>query len=407
MSIITGLSGNEIFCLKRQGFTPGDLVIGNSVISLGVVNTIGSGIQTLIGGEVTPITKLIHEGRQRAYARMVKEATQHGGIGITGVSNELIFHGSNVEFLSIGSCIHQAGDKTEHLEFSSSADGQALYCQIDSGFKPRQFVFGNVAYSIGLGGGLLGGLKSLARGEIKEYSRIFNETRHLALKRIKDEARQVGANAVIGITTSIIPLAAMQEMVMIGTASHHPALPDVYRQNPITSDLTNEEMWNLVNDGYMPVQLVLGVSVYSLGLIGSIVSSFKSLVRGEIKELTTLIYEAREEALKHIEADAQRCGADHVVGIKTYVYDLGGGIIEFMAIGTAIKKMPNVHTLSENLIPQAIIRDQDTFIRTIPNASVSSLNQPKNNSSAVGVAVGFIPLVLYFLWVFFSIVSRF
>lgn len=407
MSIITGLSGNEIFCLKRQGFTPGDLVIGNSVISLGVVNTIGSGIQTLIGGEVTPITKLIHEGRQRAYARMVKEATQHGGIGITGVSNELIFHGSNVEFLSIGSCIHQAGDKTEHLEFSSSADGQALYCQIDSGFKPRQFVFGNVAYSIGLGGGLLGGLKSLARGEIKEYSRIFNETRHLALKRIKDEARQVGANAVVGITTSIIPLAAMQEMVMIGTASHHPALPDVYRQNPITSDLTNEEMWNLVNDGYMPVQLVLGVSVYSLGLIGSIVSSFKSLVRGEIKELTTLIYEAREEALKHIEEDAQRCGADQVVGIKTYVYDLGGGIIEFMAIGTAIKKIPNVHTLSENLIPQAIIRDQDTFIRTIPNASVSSLNQPKNNSSAVGVAVGFVPLVLYFLWIFFKIVSHF
>ncbi len=407
MSIITGLSGNEIFCLKRQGFTPGDLVIGNSVISLGVVNTIGSGIQTLIGGEVTPITKLIHEGRQRAYARMVKEATHHGGIGITGVSNELIFHGSNVEFLSIGSCIHQAGDKTEHLEFSSSADGQALYCQIDSGFKPRQFVFGNVAYSIGLGGGLLGGLKSLARGEIKEYSRIFNETRHLALKRIKDEARQVGANAVVGITTSIIPLAAMQEMVMIGTASHHPALPDVYRQNPITSDLTNEEMWNLVNDGYMPVQLVLGVSVYSLGLIGSIVSSFKSLVRGEIKELTTLIYEAREEALKHIEEDAQRCGADLVVGIKTYVYDLGGGIIEFMAIGTAIKKIPNVHTLSENLIPQAIIRDQDTFIRTIPNASISSLNQPKNNSSAVGVAVGFVPLVLYFLWIFFKVVSHF
>jgi uncharacterized protein YbjQ (UPF0145 family) len=407
MSIITGLSGNEIFCLKRQGFTPGDLVIGNSVISLGVVNTIGSGIQTLIGGEVTPITKLIHEGRQRAYARMVKEATHHGGIGITGVSNELIFHGSNVEFLSIGSCIHQAGNKTEHLEFSSSADGQALYCQIDSGFKPRQFVFGNVAYSIGLGGGLLGGLKSLARGEIKEYSRIFNETRHLALKRIKDEARQVGANAVVGITTSIIPLAAMQEMVMIGTASHHPALPDAYRQNPITSDLTNEEMWNLVNDGYMPVQLVLGVSVYSLGLIGSIVSSFKSLVRGEIKELTTLIYEAREEALKHIEEDAQRCGADLVVGIKTYVYDLGGGIIEFMAIGTAIKKIPNVHTLSENLIPQAIIRDQDTFIRTIPNASVSSLNQPKNNSSAVGVAVGFIPLVLYFLWIFFKVVSHF
>ncbi len=402
MSIITGLSGSEIFCLKRQGFTPGDLVIGNSVISLGVLNSIGSGIQTLIGGEITPITNLIHEGRQRAYARMVKEATQRGGIGITGVSNELIFHGSNVEFLSIGSCIHKAGDKTDRLEFSSSADGQALYCQIDSGFTPRQFVFGNVAYSIGVGGGILGIFRSLARGEVKEYSRIFNETRHLALKRIKDEARQVGANAVVGITTSILPLAAIQEMVMIGTASHHPALPDIYRQSPITSDLTNEEMWNLVNDGYMPVQLVLGVSVYSLGLIGSITSSLKSLVRGEIKELTTLIYEAREEALKHIQADADRCGADHVVGIKTYVYDLGGGIIEFMAIGTAVKKMPQVHTVSEMLLPQAIIRDQDTFIRTIPNVFASSLNKPTNASSSVSVATGAVSVILGFLWLLFT-----
>jgi uncharacterized protein YbjQ (UPF0145 family) len=157
-----------------------------------------------------------------------------------------------------------------------------------------------------------------------------------------------------------------------------------------------------VNDGYMPVQLVLGVSVYSLGLIGSITSSLKSLVRGEIKELTTLIYEAREEALKHIEEDAKRCGADHVVGIKTYVYDLGGGIIEFMAIGTAVKKIPNVHTVSEMLLPQAIIRDQDTFIRTIPNVFASSLNKPTNASSSVSVATGAISVVFGFLWLLFT-----
>ena len=31
--------------------------------------------------------------------------------------------------------------------------------------------------------GLIGGLKTMARGEIKEFSDIFNKTRHLALKR--------------------------------------------------------------------------------------------------------------------------------------------------------------------------------------------------------------------------------
>ncbi len=406
MAIITGLSGNEIFCLQRQGLTPGDLVIGNSVISLGLIGSIGSGLKTLVGGEVAQVTRIIHEGRQRAYTRMVEEAKRHGGVGITGVSNELVMHGTNIEFLAIGSCIHRAGVKAEQLEFSTSADGQALYCQSDAGFEPKQFVFGNVAYSIGLGGGLIGSLRSLARGEIKEFSQIFNETRHLALKRIKAEAREVGANAVIGIQTSILPFVGIQEMVMIGTASEHPALPEGFRQSPITSDLTNEEMWNLIHQGYMPLQLVLGVSVYSLGLVGGITSFLKSFVRGEISELTTLIYEARERALAHIAEDARRCNADQVVGIKTYVYNLGGGIIEFLAIGTAVKKMPGVGTHSDILLPQAIIRDQDTFINTAETTLGSSLNQPTNSTNFVAIFVGFGVFSIWLLFVLFQIFLR-
>ncbi|MBW4469963.1 MAG: heavy metal-binding domain-containing protein [Stenomitos rutilans HA7619-LM2] len=403
MAIITGLSGNEIFCLQRQGLTPGDLVIGNSVISLGLIGSISSGLKTLFGGEVHQVTRIIHEGRQRAYARMVAEAKRHGGVGITGVANELVLHGTNVEFLAIGSCLHHAEARTETLEFSTAADGQALYCQMDAGFEPKRFVFGNVAYSIGLGGGLIGILKSLQRGEIKEFSQIFNETRHLALKRIKAEAREAGANAVVGIKTSILPFAGMQEMVMIGTASKHPALPIGFNQNPITSDLTNDEMWGLMNQGYMPIQLVLGVSVYSLGLVGGITSFFKSFVRGEIQEVTTLIYEAREEALAHIAEEARRCSADQVVGIKTYVYNLGGGIIEFMAIGTAVKKMPGVGTHSETLPPQAIIRDQDTFINTAEATNVSSLNQPTNTKNAVTTFVGFGVFALWLIFIFLRV----
>ncbi|MEH2375087.1 heavy metal-binding domain-containing protein [Nostoc sp.] len=375
MVAISGLSGNEIFCLRQQGMYPGDLVIGNSVFSLGIIGGIASGLKTIVGGEVSEVTSIIHEGRQKAYARMLAEAEKHGGIGITGVNNELVQQVGNVEFLSIGSCVHQNQEKAEKLEFSTSADGQELYCQIDAGFAPKKFVFGNVAYSIGLGGGILGSLKSLKRGEIKEFSTIFNQTRHLALKRIQSEAQNAGANAVVGIQTSIIPFAAMQEMVMIGTASYHPALTSGFSQSPITSDLTNQEMWSLINLGYMPLKLVLGVSVYSLGFVGGITSAFKSFVRGEINELTTLIYEAREQAIAHIATDAANSGADQVVGIKTYVYQLGSGIIEFMAIGTAIKKLPGVTTNSTNLIPQAIISDRDTFINTAEGTTLTKLNQ--------------------------------
>ncbi len=183
------------------------------------------------------------------------------------------------------------------------------------------------------------------------------------------------ANAVVGIRTTILPFGGMQEMVMIGTASRHAALPERHDKHPVTSDLTCEEMWNLVHIGYMPIQLVLGVSVYSMGFVGSIVAGFKSLVRGEIAELTSLIYEARENAIARLRADAELCGADDVVGIKTYVYALGSGIIEFMAIGTAVKKMPGLTTLSQTLPPQAVIQDKNTFINTAEKTIGTDLNK--------------------------------
>jgi len=228
---------------------------------------------------------------------------------------------------------------------------------------------------IGLGGSIAGAFRGLGRGEVKEYSEVFNTTRHLALERITAEARTVGANAVVGINTSIIPFQGMQEMVIIGTASHHPSLPAEYETMPVTSDMTNEEMWNMVHLGYMPLRLVLGVSVYSLGFVGGISALFKSFSRGEINELTTLIYDARENAIAHLMRDADMAGADDVVGIKTYVYQLGGGMIEFMAIGTAVKKMEGLTTLSENLPPQAIIRDQDTYINTAELSVGRDLNK--------------------------------
>ncbi len=374
MAVMTGLSGNEIYCLNKKGFKPGELTIGNCVYSMGFVGGIGAGINTFLGGEVTQVTEIIHQGRLYSYDRMLQHAGRNQATGITGVTSELIQHGNNIEFLSVASCLHRI-DGDSKFEFSTSSDGQELYCLMDCGFTPVKFAFGNVAYSIGIGGGLAGMFRGLQRGEITDYSEVFNTTRHLALQRIKNEARAVGANAVVGIQTTIVPFQGMQEMLMIGTAAHHPMLPPPETGEPVTSDLTCEEMWNLINLGYMPLQLVLGVSVYSIGLAGGISAALKSFTKGEINEMTTLIYEARENAIAHLQRDASAAGADDVVGIKTYVYSIGNGVIEFMAIGTAVKQMPGVGTVSDNLPPQAIIRDKDTFFNTAETALGKNLNE--------------------------------
>ena len=72
------------------------------------------------------IARLIEDGRKTAYKRMLQEAQTHGAVRITRVTSELIFHGSNIEFLSIGSAVH-ALDETKTSTFSTSADGQERY----------------------------------------------------------------------------------------------------------------------------------------------------------------------------------------------------------------------------------------------------------------------------------------
>jgi uncharacterized protein YbjQ (UPF0145 family) len=361
MGVMTGLSGNEMYCLRLKGYTPGGLVIGNSVHSMGFLGSLGAGLRNALGGEVAQVTNIIHEGRQQSYERMVKEATELGGIGITGVTSELKrFHG-NIEFLSVASCIHQEGAKEERIHFSTSGDGQELYCQLDAGYMPKKFVFGNVAYSIGVGGGIMGALKSMARGEVKEFSNIFNHTRHLALQRLVDDAVSIGANAVVGIETTVMPFQGIHEMMMLGTASHNPVLPPECSKNPITSDLTCAEMWNLTNMGYRPLKLVLGTAVYSLGIIGGLKAMLKSLSKGEIHDLTSMIYDAREHAIGLIADEATAIGADDVVGIKTHIHEMGG-LIEFLAIGTAVKHFDGVSTQTDMLPAQAIIKDKDTWV---------------------------------------------
>ncbi|MBI2805340.1 MAG: heavy metal-binding domain-containing protein [Planctomycetes bacterium] len=356
--IVSGFSGNEMFCLAEKGWAAGSIVIGNSVQSLGFVGGIASGLRTIAGGEIENLTQLITEGRHAAIERLEKEALSHGAHGVTGVTSDLRNLSGLREFIAIGSTIK--GKDYVGPFFTTACSGQDLYCQVDAGYDPRHFVMGNVAYALGVSRGFFGFLRGFAGGEVKEFSDMYNHTRHLALERLENEARERGANAVVDIHTHIIPLGAgAREMLMVGTASHQPAFGDL--ETPVTSELTGEELWNLARLGYAPMRLLLGTSVYSLGLARGIGAFFQGLGRGEVDGVTQLIYEARANCLEHIEKEAKAIGADLVIGIKVHIYEIGSSFVEVMAIGTAIKKMPGISTQTPILIPQAIIRDRDTF----------------------------------------------
>jgi uncharacterized protein YbjQ (UPF0145 family) len=360
MAKVTGLSGNEIYCLALKQYSPGELVVGNSVNSMGFLGSLGAGVGNMLGGEVPQVTQAIHEGRAAAFARMAGEAADQGASGVAGVSGELRSFNGSTEFLFVGSCVH-ARSPTRGL-FTSAGDAQELYCHMDAGYEPIQHVFGNVAYSMGVGGGLLGSLKALARGEIREFSDVFNRTRHAALDRVVAEAKRDKANAVVGIRTTIQPWAGTHEMMMAGTSAFNGALPASAVLNPVTSDLTGEELWSMTSLGYSPVKLLMSTSIYSLGLAGGFLAAFKSLQRGEISELTRLVHDAREIAIDRLKREADQLRAEDVVGVKTYISEIGHGLVEFMAIGTAVTKATGVAVATPTLPVQAIVRDRDTWV---------------------------------------------
>lgn len=80
-------------------------------------------------------------------------------------------------------------------------------------------VKGNTIQAKSIGKDIKAGLRNLAGGEIKEYTEMLAEAREVALKRMKDKAEKMGADAVINVhfmTSAIMGGAA--EILAYGTA---------------------------------------------------------------------------------------------------------------------------------------------------------------------------------------------
>ena len=101
-----------------------------------------------------------------------------------------------------------------------------------------------------------------------------------------------------------------------------------------TSDLTVNEFLLVKEAGFRPLGLVLGSSIYHVGL--QVARWGKSQ---ELDVLSQAMYHARELAMSRMEAEADALGADGIVGVRLEVEfkEFGSDIAEFIAIGTAVK----------------------------------------------------------------------
>ena len=105
-----------------------------------------------------------------------------------------------------------------------------------------------------------------------------------------------------------------------------------------TSDLSVNEFLLVREAGFRPLGLVLGSSIYHVGL-----QFTKWSKSEELLTLSQAMYHARELAMTRMEAEARALGADGIVGVRLEIEfkEFGEHIAEFVAVGTAVKADPD------------------------------------------------------------------
>lgn len=83
--------------------------------------------------------------------------------------------------------------------------------------------------------------------------------------------------------------------------------------------------------------LVRGNTVRARHIGHDFMAGIKNIVGGEIKEYTKLMAESREQCVARMLKEAEKLGADAIVGIRFVTSTVAQGAAELLVYGTAVK----------------------------------------------------------------------
>lgn len=162
--------------------------------------------------------------------------------------------------------------------------------------------------------------------ELTSISGAFNGARERALARLREEAALVGADAVVGVRIDDGEHEwagdGTVEFTAFGTAVR---LPEALRTGePVITDLSAQQYWQLARAGYRPVGVV-GISTVmyvgsgwrqnQVAAYGNRWFNLQGRKNQELPDFTRGFYEARETALGHLNRQASKLGAHGIVGV--------------------------------------------------------------------------------------------
>jgi uncharacterized protein YbjQ (UPF0145 family) len=201
-----------------------------------------------------------------------------------------------------------------------------------AGFEPAGQVFGAAVHGVGpgaryscpgapgpAGGGSPPGAATQVSGQGDAGSfaplvRAMDHARHTAIGRMLTECAELGGHGVVGVHVSrgAFPLGGHQ-FTVIGTAVRAPgAAPGPAA--PFTSDLTGQDFAKLIMAGWVPVGLVLGMSIGSRHDDRDTTRQARwNSGNAEVGAWSDLVSQSRHDARRQLEGDVRRLGAEGVV----------------------------------------------------------------------------------------------
>jgi uncharacterized protein YbjQ (UPF0145 family) len=213
----------------------------------------------------------------------------------------------------------------------------------EAGFHPRGLVVGSSIYHIGFSS------KGWSTSrEVQTLTQAMYAARELAMSRMEEEAAVLGADGVVGVRLDVGFYEwgrGTAEFLALGTAvsAEDGGNWKTPAGKPFTSDLSGQDFWTLLQAGHAPLGLVMGTCVYHVAHQGMFQAMGNIGQNKEMPNFTQALYEARELAMERMQDEAKKVGAEGIVGVqiqeKSHVW--GSHTIEFFAMGTAVRKLPD------------------------------------------------------------------
>jgi uncharacterized protein YbjQ (UPF0145 family) len=192
-----------------------------------------------------------------------------------------------------------------------------------AGFEPVGQVLGSCVYHLGYTasyrcpGAWMGGVGYTDTGRSAAFGPMVTalyDARWLAIGRMTAECQALGGDGVVGVRLSIqrFPAGGL-EFQAIGTAVRAPGTA-LRLKKPFTSHVTGQEFAKLVMNDWIPVSLVLGIS------IGTRHDDYRTRMAArrwagnqEITGYTDLVNRTRSQSRRELAADVAKHGGDGVV----------------------------------------------------------------------------------------------